>query len=213
MEKRDRPTVDVFVMSHCPYGTQIEKGLLPVWDLIGDKIDLNIRFCDYAMHGDKEVKEELRQVCIQEQGKPMYRKYLECFLKDGAADDKCVKEAKVDEKALAACVDKTDKQFNVIKNLTNKEGWKGRFPPFGVYADMAKKYGVSGSPTLVINDVVAKTGRNPKSLLDAICQGFKEPPAECKKEVSADNPSPGFGFGKTAPAPSGSGAKDAGCGT
>ncbi len=212
MEKKDKPTVDVFVMSHCPYGTQIEKGLLPVWDLMGDKIDLNIRFCDYAMHGEKEVKEQLRQFCIQEQGKPLYRTYLECFLKDGVEGDKCVKEAKVDEKALAACVEKTDKEFGVIKALTDKEGWKGRFPPFAVNAEMAKKYGVQGSPTLVINGVVAKTGRNPKALLEAVCQGFKEQPAECKKDVTADNPTPGFGVGKTAPTPPGGKAPDAGCG-
>jgi hypothetical protein len=53
MEKREKPDVDVFVMSYCPFGTQIEKGLLPVWDLLGDKINLNIRFVDYAMHGKR----------------------------------------------------------------------------------------------------------------------------------------------------------------
>jgi hypothetical protein len=28
--KNDKPVVEAFVMSHCPYGTQIEKGLIPV---------------------------------------------------------------------------------------------------------------------------------------------------------------------------------------
>ncbi|MBU3941884.1 MAG: hypothetical protein KKF74_03150, partial [Nanoarchaeota archaeon] len=49
MPKKDKPEVELFVMSHCPYGTQIEKGMLPVARLLGDKIDFNIRFCSYAM--------------------------------------------------------------------------------------------------------------------------------------------------------------------
>ncbi len=196
MEKREKPEVDVFVMSHCPFGTQIEKGLLPVWDLLGDKVDLNIRFVDYAMHGEKEVKEQLRQYCVGEQGKLKLRKYLGCFLKEGEEGDRCVKEAGVDSGELAACTKKVDKEFGVIKALEDKSNWKGRFPPFPIHAEMAQKYGVRGSPTLVINDVVVESGRSPKAIRDAICKGFKEQPPECSKEIDDANPSPGFGFNK-----------------
>lgn len=196
MEKKDKPDIDVFVMSHCPFGTQMEKGLLPVWDLLGDKVSLNIRFCDYAMHGKKEVDEELRQHCIQKMGKKTYRKYLECFLKEGKEDSSCVKEAGVSDSELVACIQKTDKEFNVSKDFDNKEKWNGRFPPFGVDAELAKKYAVSGSPTLVVNGVVAKVGRSPKDILEAVCKAFKERPAECDKQLDSTTPTPGFGFGK-----------------
>ena len=36
--KKEKPEVELFVMSHCPFGTQIEKGMLPVARLLGDKI-------------------------------------------------------------------------------------------------------------------------------------------------------------------------------
>jgi len=196
MEKRDKPEVDVFVMSHCPFGTQIEKGLLPVWDLFDDKIDLNIRYVDYAMHGEKEVKEQLKQYCVGEQGKSKLRKYLGCFLKDGDTSDKCVREAKVDSGELDSCIKKADKEFGVTKALEDKSKWKGRFPPFPIHEELSQKYGVRGSPTLVINDVVVQSGRSPKAIQGAICKAFKQEPDECKKELDDANPSPGFGFEK-----------------
>jgi hypothetical protein len=193
-------------MSHCPYGTQIEKGLLPVWDLLGDRMNLSIRFVDYAMHGKREIDEQLKQYCIQKMDKAKFRTYLECFLKDGKAGDACVKKANVDKKELSACIDKADKKFNVSKNFKDKSTWKGRFPTFGVHADLSQKYGVRGSPTLVINDVVARSGRSPKALLDAICQGFKDKPKKCTSKLNAASPSPGFGFGK-AKGPGAAGSK------
>lgn len=207
MEKKDKPEVDVFVMSHCPYGTQMEKGLLPVWDLLGDKIDLNIRYVDYAMHGEKEIKEQLNQYCVQQQGKGKFRKYLECFLKEGKGDE-CLKETGVDSDKLAECVKASDKKFAITENFNKKNTWKGRFPPFGIYAEKAQKYGVRGSPTLVVNDVVVSSGRSPQAILDAVCTGFKNPPEQCKKKLSSASPSPGFGFGKDRP----QGAGEAKCG-
>ena len=207
MEKREKPAVDVFVMSHCPYGTQIVKGVLPVWDLLGDKVDLNIRFVDYAMHGKKEVDEQLRQYCIQKQDKKVYQKYLNCFLKEGKTDDTCIKEAKVNSAALNNCLKEADQEFGVTAAFNDKTKWNGRFPPFPVDAEMAKKFGVKGSPTLVVNNVVVKAGRSPKAILDAVCNAFSEVPEECKKELESTNPSPGFGIKK------GEGGGDASCGS
>ena len=41
--KSDKPLVELFVMAYCPYGTQAEKGLIPVIELLGDKIDASIK--------------------------------------------------------------------------------------------------------------------------------------------------------------------------
>lgn len=196
MEKRDKPVVDVFVMSHCPFGTQMEKGLLPVKELFGDKADINIRYVDYAMHGKKELDEELNQYCISKQGEDKFWTYLKCFLKEGEGEG-CMKATKVDEGKLKACVADADKKFDISKNFADKKTWKGRFPPFNVHKDLARKHDVQGSPTLVINDVVAKTGRSPKAIRDAICQGFKEKPAECTAKIDDETPQPGFGMGKS----------------
>ncbi len=194
---QQKPDVELFVMSYCPYGTQMEKGILPVVDLLGDKINFQVKFCDYAMHGEKEVKENLRQYCIQKEEPEKYIKYLKCFLKAGKADE-CLVDAKINQTKLKSCSAKTDKKYNVTKNLEDKDSWRsGRFPVFAVNQKDDQKYAITGSPGLVINGVKVRSDRDPKSLLDMVCAGFKDKPAECNQELSAEAPAPGFGFGQT----------------
>jgi predicted heme/steroid binding protein len=64
--KSDKPIVELFVMSYCPYGTQAEKGIIPVYELLGSKIDSSIKFVHYILHGEKETQENYRQICIRE---------------------------------------------------------------------------------------------------------------------------------------------------
>lgn len=43
-EKVDKPQLDFYVMSFCPYGDQMEDILRPVFDLLGDKVDIRPRY-------------------------------------------------------------------------------------------------------------------------------------------------------------------------
>ncbi len=193
MPKKDKPEVEIFVMAYCPFGTQIEKGILPVLKLLGDKIDFNMRFCSYAMHGKKELDEQTLQYCIQKEYNDKYMDYLACFLKDEKTDD-CLKEVGLDGK-LDSCITETDAEFKITEKFNDESTWSGgRFPLFDVDKELNEKYGITGSPGLVINGVTAKSGRDPASLLNAICTGFKNKPAECNEKLSSANPSPGFGF-------------------
>lgn len=197
--KAEKPIVEAFVMSHCPYGTQIEKGLIPVVNALGDTIDFKIKFVYYAMHPTYgEVEEQLRQYCIQEEQNDKYIDYLTCFLgKTGTAEDaqSCLEETGVDTAALATCEATTDEEYNVMANLENKDSWlNGRFPLFDINKEDNEKYSVGGSPTLVINGVTAQAGRDSISLLAAICASFENAPEECNTEFEAVSPSPGFGW-------------------
>jgi protein-disulfide isomerase len=196
LPKTDKPTVELFVMSYCPFGTQIEKGILPVLDLLGKKIDFNLRFVDYAMHDKKEVGENLRQYCIQkESGRGKLQTYLKCFLKKGeGTESDCLKETKLDSATITKCTSAADKQFKISEKFNKKEAWESSYPPFDTNKDGNEKYGVQGSPTLILNGKEMTAGRDPASLLETICQGFKTPPAECEKQLSATQYSPGFGF-------------------
>ncbi len=203
MPKKEKPEVELFVMSHCPFGTQIEKGILPVARLLGDKIDFKVRFCSYAMHGKKELDEQTLQHCIQKEYNNKYLDYLACFLKDENTDD-CLKEVKLSGK-LDSCIEQTDNEFKITEKFNDKSTWSGgRFPLFDVDKELNEKYGVRGSPNLVINGVTASVRRDPASLLSAICTGFKDKPAECNEKLSSDKPSPGFGFSTTSSTSSGS---------
>ncbi len=204
MVKNDKPAVELFVMSHCPYGTQIEKGILPVIEVLGDKIDFKLKFCDYAMHGKKELDEQLNQYCIQKEEPSKLISYLTCFLEEGNGNE-CLEETGINKTELNLCVSAADKQFKVTEKYNDKSTWfNGSFPTFDVNKTDVTKYGVKGSPGLVINGKKDSSGRSPSALLSAICAGFNEQPDECSQELSVQTPSPGFGF-------SGSGSDSGDC--
>jgi len=196
--KSDKPKVELFVMSYCPYGTQIEKGIIPVLKTLKDKIDFELKFVNYAMHPSQgEVEENTRQYCIQKEQSDKFLDYLECFLGDGDSD-KCLTEAKINKAKLDACYSKTDKEFDITKNLEDRSSWtSGRFPQFLINDEDNKKYGVRGSPTLIINGVQASSGRDSNALLSTICSAFNDAPEECDTEFESGTPSPGFGWDTT----------------
>lgn len=193
--KTDKPVVELFVMSYCPYGLQAEKGILPVKDLLGSKIDFQLKFVDYAMHGDKEIEENLRQYCIQKNAPGKLSAYLNCFTKQDDANA-CLSAAKINSSSLTVCVSQTDAQFKIKAKAVDKSQWRtDQFPPFDINQADNAKYGVQGSPSLVINDTMVQAARDPQSLLTLICSGFTSEPSECQQKLSSDAPAPGFGEG------------------
>ncbi len=192
--KSDKPSVELFIMSHCPFGTQAEKGIIPVAELLGDKIDFEIKFVNYAMHGEKEVKEQLNQHCIKTGQGDKFLPYLKCFLKEGDGES-CLTETKIDKTKLESCAEKTDEEFKITESLENPTG---NYPAFLINDEECKEYGVRGSPTLVINDKSVSSSRSPAAYLATICGAFNKAPEECDEELSAANPSAGFGYETTA---------------
>lgn len=193
--KTDRPVVELFVMSHCPFGTQMMKGMIPVVELLGDEIDFELKYVSYAMHGEKEVMEQARQYCIQEEQNEKFLPYLRCFLE---ADDSegCLASTGVDTGMMDACVERIDEEFAITENLEDQSKWlNGRFPQFNTHKAENEEYGVRGSPTLVINGQQASSGRDAASLLGTVCAAFNEAPEECNTDLSGEgSPSPGFGW-------------------
>ncbi len=204
--KNDKPVVELFVMSHCPYGTQMEKGFLPVINTLGDKIDFQIKFVDYAMHGKTEVDEQLNQYCIQKEENEKYVDYLKCFLDKGEGDD-CIKSVKINSTKLSNCVETTDKEFKITEQFDDRSTWtSGKYPPFNIHKEENTKYGVQGSPSLVINGVKVSSARDPKSILSIVCSGFENQPEECIEDLPSVPGSTGFGFDEKG------NATDASCG-
>ena len=180
--KANKPKVELFVMSYCPYGTQAEKGILPVVALLKDKIDFKLRFVHYILHGEKEDLENKREMCIrEEQGQDKLNKYLVCILdSDNTREPKdvsaCEKEAGIDSAKLQTCLkEKADDYFESDSALS-------------------EEYGVRGSPTLVINGAQSNAGRSPSSYLQGICSAFNTAPEECNEVLSSSSPSTGFGY-------------------
>ncbi len=171
------PTMQVFIMSYCPYGLQMLKGLLPVWEKFQDKANIELRFVSYTMHGQKEEDENYRMICIREEQHSKLIPYLKCYVEDGDYE-RCIKQTGIDESKLNSCVvSKASQYFEEDKTLN-------------------EKYGVRGSPTTVINGEIAEIWpRSPEDIKNALCEAFSTQPSECSEALSSENPSPGFGWG------------------
>lgn len=193
--KSDKPTVDLFVMSYCPFGTQAEKGIIPALEALNNSVNFNLRFVYYSMHtSNGEIPENLNEYCIQQTQKDKLIPYLKCFLgsENGTS---CLDKVGIDMDQLNSCKVKTDKEYNVTYNLKNKASWlNGRFPLFSVDKDLNTKYGVQGSPTLIVNGVKVNSGRDPESFLKEICSAFSTQPDACSKQLSTTAYGPGFGY-------------------
>lgn len=191
--KSDKPEVKLFVMTYCPFGLQMEKALLPVIDLLKDKANFKVHFVYYIMHGKKELDESLRQYCIQKEQNNKYFDYLTCFVQEGDFD-KCASKVGIDVQKMENCINEVDEQYKVYENYNDTSTWyNGRFPKWDVELELNQKYGVRGSPTLVINDKVVSVSRTPEILKQTICNAFNNPPEECNQKLSENTPSPGFG--------------------
>jgi len=181
--KADKPLVELFIMTHCPYGTQAEKGIIPAIEHFGDSIDAKIRFVHYFMH-DPEETETPRQVCIREEQPDKWIDYLTCFLEDGDAE-RCDAEVKINTAALETCISsgKADQYYAEDSALS-------------------ESYGVQGSPTLVVNGNILSSSRSPAGFLDTICQTFNSIPELCGGSLDTTNPSPMWGWEATGSATS-----------
>lgn len=186
--KTDKPKVDLYVFSYCPYGLQAEKALFPVYTLLKDKADINIVAIG-AMHGEYEKQESLRQLCIQkEYGKDKLMAYLEKFdtntsIGSCQGSDTCLAPLKqaiytqlgIDKAKIENCV---TKDAEALYNADTKQ---------------SSDLGISSSPTLVINGVEAQVARNPEAIKTAICGAFNTAPSECSQTLSTTGASAGFG--------------------
>jgi len=192
-KKSDKPDVLMFVMSFCPYGQQAEKGLKPVAELLGDKINFEPHFVIYSknegytypdycidenanycsMHGISELREDVRQLCIWKYAPEKFWPYVEKIYNGNCNIqniDTCWKE-----QASAVGIDtaKIETCFaNEALSLLEEE------------VKLNNKYGVQGSPTVFINETEYEGGRASENYKTAICSAFNTAPSECSQSLS-----------------------------
>jgi hypothetical protein len=202
-EKSDRPLVEVFVMSFCPYGMEGEKLVKPVYDLLKDEVDFKLRFFATplgstieevrSLHGNLEAQEDARQVCIDKLFPDKLWDYVyemaeSCptAYNDAATLDACWKAAAektgVDTAQVQACY---DSEADMILGRFEEDG--------GLIAE----YGLSGSESIVINGEKVPAGAyrwDPEKLKDLVCDAFTEAPQACGQTLAAgDSSAPASG--------------------
>jgi hypothetical protein len=186
MEKVDKPELEAFVVSYCPFGLQMQRMLVPVNDLIGDIADIKVRYMGSivdgkvtAMHGDREAQENLKQICIREEQSEKFWDYLSCFMKADGRSEACSEEVGIDTDILEEC-------------MTGDKGLEYAQEDFTLQA----QYGVTGSPSLFLNGQKVSEfdfgGRTAEAVKSMVCCSVSGDPEECETELSTEQANTAF---------------------
>jgi len=185
----EKPNVKMFVMSFCPFGTQAEEVAYPAQKLFGDKVDFEIHFVIYdpmnyagaesqyciedvcSMHGLPELTEDMRQACIQKYQPEKLWDYLMCVKQTCKIEDigtcwkTCAVSKGVDVNTISICEQaegvalmQEDRKLNI-------------------------KFGVSGSPTILVNDQPYAGQMVSEDMKKGICNYFDKEPGECSEQL------------------------------
>lgn len=196
----DKPVLEAFVSPFCPYGLQYMKGLIPVFELLKDKVDINIKYIGIT-HMSLEKPETMRQLCIlNEYNKEKLFDYLKNIVYDKDAEicynDWHSGENKRDDAHFNECmgliITKVFNKISIDENKINNCIENKGEDYFNSAVEYSSSQNVRGSPTPKINGVKV-SGRSPELIKNAICNAFNEKPEECSIELSLSTPSPGIG--------------------
>jgi len=158
--------VELYVMSQCPYGVQAEDAMKPVIDKIGKDINFNINYIAdedgkggfSSLHGEKEVKGDIVQLCAKKYDAEKYFDMIICQNKDSANVDTnweaCANEVKLSNiDKVKACSTNQEGKALLTENIK-----------------LAKAASVSGSPTYYINGKQYQGNRDEGSIIKEICK-------------------------------------------
>jgi hypothetical protein len=183
--KTEKPVVELYVFTYCPYGLQMEKATIPVVKLLGDKIDFKIRQIG-AMHGDFEKVEAERQLCIEKNYPSKFLDYVLAF----AGDTSCSSGA---DTCLTSKLNNLYSQFGIDASKINSCMTSEGQALYDAEVSNSESKGVTGSPTLIINGVETQSSRNEEAVKGVICEAFTSVPTQCSQKLSTSSASAGFG--------------------
>jgi hypothetical protein len=197
--KTIRPSVDLYVMAFCPYGTQAETVMSPVVDLLGSKADIRIRYITSvsgstvdsvdSLHGMQEAKEDLRQVCINRYYPEKTWDYLDTF------NNACYPSWQ-DAVVLDSCWKNTTAALGIDSaKIESCAGGPEGLALLKADETASAKDGAYASPTLFINGVKYAGARTPEAFKQAICSSFETVPSECSTVLSSVSSSASGGCG------------------
>ena len=193
--KTDKPVVEMFTMSYCPFGNQAEDAMSPVARLLGDKVSIIPRYVIYAdyrgggpeycldaenkycsMHGIDELKQNVRELCIYKYNRSKFWDYIDAVNKECTLSN------------IETCWDKPAQNLGIDTNKVESCLDSEATDMLAEEVEVGKKYGVSGSPTIVINGTRYDGGRSPENYKLGICGAFNGQPGECSTVLGTAAP-------------------------
>jgi thioredoxin 1 len=184
MTKSDKPLLEAFVVSRCPFGLQMQRIMANLVNQSNDAENyLKVMYIGSvanntitSMHGDVEAQENLRQICIREEQSGKYWDYVSCYMKEGKSSN-CLKNVSIDVDRLNSCTNDSSRGLAYAQKDF----------------DLANKFSITGSPTLMMGDKKVSefdfatnttNGRSPEALKELLCCGFKNEPSFCSLQLN-----------------------------
>lgn len=144
-----KPTLELFVMSYCPFGVQAEEKIIPIVKEFGDAIDFKLQFIAKekeapspqditpftSLHGYPEVAENIRQLLIVREYPDKYLDYILCRGKklDKSWED-CAEKLGIDVEKIQALFDAPEAEQLFRENIQR-----------------AAALGIRASPTILVD--------------------------------------------------------------
>ena len=146
-----KPTLELFVMSYCPFGIKAEESIIPIVKKFENKIDFKLRFIAQekddlssqditpfiSLHGYPEVAENIRQLLIAQEYPKKYMDYILC-------------RGKKLNKSWEDCAQKIGINVEKIQRLSDAPEAEQLFRE---NIKRAAKLGIKASPTILVDNL------------------------------------------------------------
>lgn len=149
VSRMGKPTVELFVMSYCPYAVEAEKKLIPILKTFGNKINFRLQFIAQeketptvqditpftSLHGYPEVAEDIRQLLIAREYPDRYLDYILCRGKKLEKSwETCAQKLGIDVARIQALFDSPEAEQLFRENIKR-----------------AAALGINASPTIFVD--------------------------------------------------------------
>ncbi|MBN2368170.1 hypothetical protein JXC34_04050 [Candidatus Woesearchaeota archaeon] len=173
----EKAKLEFYVMSQCPFGTQVEDAIAPVLAKMGDGIEFSLDFIVSeqadgsfrSLHGDPETNGDIVQLCAIKYNAEDY-KYMDmivCMNQNAGAIpvnwEQCAIDNGLQTEKIKACYEGEEG-----KNLLRES------------IARSNQANAQGSPTMYLNGQLYSGGRDETSFMTAICDQLEGHP-ECDK--------------------------------
>jgi len=173
-------SLQVFIMSDCPYGRKAVEALKPVVDNSEGELAYEVHYIASqkadggfsSLHGQYEVDENIIQLCAFEHSPDEWFDYLYCRSINGVKGvdwKKCAEETGVDVDAVQACFDGDEGTELLTEDI-----------------QIAKGLGISGSPTWITNNKYKFSGIDAETVRSNVCK-YNDGLAGCENTLSSDS--------------------------
>lgn len=187
--KSDKPVLEAFVVSECPFGVQMQRILNEIVKSV-PQLAAYVKMeymgaieegAVFSMHGETEAQENLRQICLREEQPDVLWNYIDCHIQEGNVDS-CLVSAQADVAQLEGCLTDTGRGLAyAAQDFANEE-----------------KYGVTGSPTLILDGADISEfdfgGRTAEAVKTIICCALQTKPGFCDTTLNTETANTSFSF-------------------